>query len=122
MNVSTWFEIPVADMDRAQSFYEKTMGVTLERTESMGMLSAMFPHVIGSNSGTLTLGEGYQPSADGVVIYLNAEDGIDATIARATEAGGAVILSRTEIPEENAGYIALILDSEGNKVGLHGYS
>lgn len=120
MNVSTWFEIPVSDMDRAQRFYEKTFAVSLERSESMDMLSAIFPHTPGSNCGSLTLGEGYNPSPDGVVVYLAPADGVTKTLARAESAGGSVILSSTELPETDAGFIGLVMDSEGNKIGLHG--
>lgn len=122
MNVSTWFEIPVTDMSRAQAFYESTFNVSLDVCENMGLQSATFPFTEGGNCGSLTLGDGYNPSADGVVIYLMASDGIDATISRAIESGADVILSRTELPETDAGYIALIVDSEGNKIGLHGQS
>ena len=30
-----WFEIYVDDMDRAKSFYEKALGVTLDQTETV---------------------------------------------------------------------------------------
>jgi hypothetical protein len=32
------------------------------------------------------------------------------------------VLSRTELPELEAGFIALIMGTEGNKVGLRGMS
>ncbi len=38
-NVINWFEIPVADMDRAASFYEPVMQVSLRR-ETIGLRRA----------------------------------------------------------------------------------
>lgn len=43
-NVINWFEIPVADMDRAVAFYEPVMQVTLRR-ETMDCADlVVFPH------------------------------------------------------------------------------
>lgn len=52
------------------------------------------------------------------VIYLSRGGGFDAALARAIAAGGSVVLSCTELPESDAGFIALIMDAEGNNVGL----
>jgi predicted enzyme related to lactoylglutathione lyase len=41
-NVINWFEIPVADMDRAIKFYEPVMQVSLRR-EKWTVLSWRFP-------------------------------------------------------------------------------
>jgi catechol-2,3-dioxygenase len=42
-NVVGWFEIPVLDLDRAQKFYEKVLGLKLEH-HTMGPLEvAWFP-------------------------------------------------------------------------------
>ena len=118
MNVCGWFEIPVSDMDRAQKFYEKVVGVSLQREESMGALCAVFPMKPDANCGSLTQGEGYTPSASGVVIYLEV-DCVEKASKRAEEAGGSVVLSCTALPEAEQGYIALIMDTEGNRIGLH---
>src|ERR1700751_2021770 len=39
-----WFEIPVANMDRALSFYEKVLGRTLKREDFGGGVMAVFPY------------------------------------------------------------------------------
>ena len=59
-----------------------------------------------------------QPSTSGVTLYLNAPDGVDATLARVEAAGGKITRPKMSIGEN--GVIALILDTEGNEVGLHG--
>jgi hypothetical protein len=43
-NVINWFEIPVADMDRAVAFYEPVMQVTLRRETMDCAELAVFPH------------------------------------------------------------------------------
>ncbi len=48
---------------------------------------------------------------------LNADGKMDAILARVAGAGGAVVLPRTSIGQH--GFIALIKDTEGNRVGLH---
>lgn len=45
-NVINWFEIPVADMDRAVAFYEPVMQVTLRRETMDCAELAVFPHQI----------------------------------------------------------------------------
>jgi predicted enzyme related to lactoylglutathione lyase len=44
-------------------------------------------------------------------------DGIAETLARVPAAGGTVVLPKTEIGPH--GFIAHILDTEGNRIGLH---
>ena len=58
-----------------------------------------------------------RPSKDGVTIYFNSEDGVEACLARVA-AGGEVTLPRTSIGEW--GFIGLFVDSEGNGIGVHG--
>ncbi|GHK53816.1 hypothetical protein KPZU09_35520 [Klebsiella pneumoniae] len=43
-NVINWFEIPVADMDRAVAFYEPVMQVSLRRETMDCAELAVFPH------------------------------------------------------------------------------
>jgi predicted enzyme related to lactoylglutathione lyase len=50
-------------------------------------------------------------------MYLNAGNALDAMLARVAAAGGQVLLPATVIGEQ--GVIAIIRDSEGNRVGLH---
>lgn len=109
-----WFEIPAVDLDRAIGFYEAVLGVSLRR-ETMGSGPiAIFPYEEPTVGGNLSLG---MPSADGTVIYLSCDGGLDEMLARVGPAGGAV-LSQTALPP-GMGHIAHIRDTEGNRVGLH---
>jgi predicted enzyme related to lactoylglutathione lyase len=58
------------------------------------------------------------PSLDGPLVYLNAAPWLDAVLSRAAELGARVLLPRLELPRD-IGFIAQIVDSEGNRIGLH---
>lgn len=60
----------------------------------------------------------FPSNSQGVLIYLNANGKLDAILDRIAEAGGKVIVPRTEISPEH-GYMAVFIDSEGNRIGLH---
>jgi predicted enzyme related to lactoylglutathione lyase len=113
-----WFEIPVEDMARAKAFYEYVLALELEEHQMGPALMAWFPmaeDVVGA-AGSLIKGEGYEPSLEGVLVYFTAPD-IDAALSRARDKGGRVITERTSIGQY--GFIALIQDTEGNRIGLH---
>lgn len=118
----SWFEIPAIDLNRAATFYERILALTLTRGEMGSTSLAVFPydrqHATG---GTLIYGSGLLPSADGAVVYLNAGESLDAVLARIKQAGGAILLPRTELPT-GMGAFAHFADTEGNRVGLHAYA
>lgn len=116
-----WFEIPVRDLDRAQRFYETLFARPLRR-EAMGpdVTLAVFPYAQGSGvGGCLYAGKNAPaPSAEGTVVYLNAEPSLNAVVARLGEAGGKLLLPRVDLPGDMGAFVH-IEDSEGNRVGLH---
>lgn len=119
MNALNWFEIPAADLDRATRFYETMLERALKREQLEGMELAVFPHDEKAGvGGCLQAGEGCVPGAQGSVVYLDAAPSVDAALRRAVSAGGAVALPRTALPE-GMGYFAHVIDTEGNRVGLH---
>lgn len=117
-NAVGWFEIPVTDMDRAKKFYETMLGVSLSPLQADGYDMQAFdmkPEAKGA-SGALIKGDWYNPTHDGVLIYFTAPD-IDDAIERAQKNGGKVLMPKKDIGEY--GYIAIVMDTEGNRVGLH---
>ena len=113
----SWFEIPAADLPRATRFYEIVIEAKLKH-ETMGLLSlAVFPYEQPGVGGCLIAADGHTPSADGTLVYLGVA-ALDAALERARRAGGKVALPKTELPE-GMGVYAHIVDSEGNRVGLH---
>ena len=86
----------------------------------MGMKMAGFPAEMGNGKATggLVQGPMHKPSAEGALIYLNANPNIQTVIDRIDAAGGKVLMPKTQISPE-IGYMAFFMDTEGNKVGLH---
>jgi predicted enzyme related to lactoylglutathione lyase len=114
----TWFEIPAEDFRRATRFYETVLGASL-KTETMGEATlAIFPYQEPGVGGCIIDGSGHAPSSKGTVVYLNAAPRIDDVLARVADAGGSVVLPKTALPA-NMGFFAHVIDSEGNRVGLH---
>jgi predicted enzyme related to lactoylglutathione lyase len=120
-NSLNWFEIPAADIKRAKKFYETIFSMEMQDMgEMMGMKMVGFPSDMGNGkaSGGLAQSTMHKPSADGAVVYLNANPSINAVVERIEKAGGKVVMPRTQISPE-IGYMAFFTDTEGNRVGLH---
>ena len=122
-NVLTWFEIPVADTERAKTFYETILDIEMVKRAD-GSDEAVFfpfdPNVVQATSGRVTgvlskTGKN-SPSGSGTVVYINASPSIQTVLDKVKQAGGKIIAPKTLIP---AGFIAIIIDTEGNKIGLH---
>jgi len=120
-NAISWFEIPTSDLDRAQKFYETIFGITLTPLDLDNIKMRMFPvddpSAVG---GALCYSEGfYKPSmTDGPLLYLNANPDIQPILDKVEAAGGKVLVPKTEISPEY-GYMAVIQDTEGNRIGFH---
>ncbi|KAA9037141.1 VOC family protein [Ginsengibacter hankyongi] len=122
-NVITWFEIPVSDINRAKTFYETILGIEMVIRKDGADESVFFPfnpNVVQATSGRVTgvlsKSERNSPSTNGTMVYINASPNIQTVLDKVEQAGGKIIAPKFLIP---AGFIALIIDSEGNRVGLH---
>lgn len=119
INVVVWFELPATNFPRAVTFYEKLFNVALKQEKMGPNEMAVFPYdQADAISGCVISGSGYAPGKDGAVIYLNAEAGVAAVLAKVVDVGGKVLLGKTALPP-GMGFFAHILDTEGNRVGLH---
>lgn len=115
-----WFEIPASDFDRAVRFYETVLGVALT-PERMGdgPRMANFPYAPGRAGGSVVeAAPGMPPGSAGVTIYLDAAPDLSVALARVEPAGGRVEMAKTLLSPE-IGCIAILIDSEGNRIGLH---
>ena len=115
-NALTWFEMPVRDMDRATRCYETLLGSKLKREDFGGMPYAVFPHEQPGVSGALVQDARRNPGA-ATLVYLDADGKLDDVLSRATKAGASVLMPKTLIGKD--GYIAILVDSEGNHVGFN---
>jgi predicted enzyme related to lactoylglutathione lyase len=125
-NAITWFEIPVNDTARAKKFYEAILDIemTTQYIEETDEEITFFPFTpagviratSGRVSGALVRNNRVKPSDNGITVYLNANPALQKVIDKIEPAGGKVIVPVKKIA---AGYIAVIIDTEGNRVGLH---
>jgi len=114
----TWFEIPAADLDRAATFYAEVIGHKLAR-QTMGPTEmAVFPYEPASGVGGCVLKTDAVKPGQASVVYLHVGKDIDSALKRAEKAGGRVAFPKTALPND-MGHYAHIIDSEGNRIGLH---
>ena len=115
-----WFEIPALDLERAQRFYETVCACQMRREPMGPSQGAVFPYTQGQGvGGALLCGPSAgKPGAQGALIYLDAGPSLNACLARVPGAGGQVVLPPQALPP-GMGFFAHILDTEGNRVGLH---
>jgi len=119
-NAVGWFEIPVSDMDRAKKFYETVFATEISVNKFGEFLMGWFPsdHTKSGATGSLVQHEMYKPSlTEGVVIYFSCKD-VANELGRVESSGGEIMKPKTQIGEGH-GFMALISDSEGNRIALH---
>ncbi|WP_408595795.1 VOC family protein [Limnohabitans sp.] len=113
-----WFEIYVQDMSRAKAFYEAVFDTTLSQLDNPGLEMWAFPmdtSTFGA-SGALVCMPGFPSGANSVLVYFKCADcAIEAD--KAIKAGGTVQKPKMSIGPY--GHIALVMDTEGNMLGLH---
>lgn len=118
-NPVSWFEIPVADLNRARDFYSKVFDFAMSDDPSGAMQNiAFFPQDMTQYGATggLMLAENHSPATGGTIIYFSVAD-IDATLAKVNANGGKTLMPKTSIAPY--GHIAQFSDSEGNPAALH---
>ncbi len=121
-NAISWFEIPSTDLARATQFYETIFNVKLAPLDLPNIKMRMFPldDMQTGVGGAVVNSEGFhKPSAtDGPLIYLNANPDVQNVLDRVEAAGGKIMVPKTMISPEY-GYMAVIIDTEGNRIGFH---
>jgi uncharacterized protein len=113
----SWFEIPAINFQQAVDFYNHIYDMDMEKNFDGQYAMAYFPAQKGVG-GAIVAGPGSTPSDTGPLLYLNGGDNLDKVLRKIEPAGGRVIMPKTLISEE-AGYFAIFIDSEGNKLALH---
>lgn len=116
-NYISWFEIPVLDLQRAVDFYNRIYEMNMEIVHLNGYSMAFFT-TAGGTGGALVMGQGCSPSECGTLVYLNGGDNLNQVLERIEQAGGRVIMEKSKI-NDDSGYFALFIDSEGNRLALH---
>ena len=121
-NAISWFEIPATDLARATKFYETIFSTTLIPMDLPNIKMRMFPlDDIQNGVGGAVVDSGgfHKPSAtDGPLIYLNGNPDVQNILSKVEAAGGKIAVPKTEISPDY-GFMAVIIDTEGNRIGLH---
>lgn len=95
-NAINWFEIPAADFTRAKKFYETILGIEITEMPFPHGQYGMFPADMqnGGVGGGLIQSEGFNPSQDGTVVYLNGGEDLSTPLAKIEAAGGTIIMPK----------------------------
>ena len=121
-NAISWFEIPAIDLERAQKFYEAIFGISMVPMDLPNIKMRMFPiddPMAGIGGAVVDSGGFHKPSlTDGTLVYLNGNPDVQQVLDKVITAGGTVMVHKTEISPEY-GFMAVIVDTEGNRIGLH---
>ncbi len=118
-NAINWFEIPATDFTRAKKFYETILATEIIEMPFPHGKYGMFPADMqnGQVGGGLMQSNGFNPSKDGTVVYLNGGEDLSMPLSRVEPAGGEIVMPKTSIGQN--GFMAQFIDTEGNKVALH---
>src|SRR4029079_8960178 len=118
----SWFEIPATDLERAQKFYESIFGISLVPMDLPNIKLRMFPiddPMVGIGGAVVKSDGFHKPSAtDGPLIYLNGNPDVQIILDKVEAAGGKITVPKTKISPEY-GYMAVFIDTEGNRIALH---
>lgn len=116
-NFVSWFEIPAYNHYRSVAFYNYIYGIQMTSVELNGFAMGFFPAENGIG-GAIVSGPGCVPSEIGPLLYLNGGEDLNNVLSKVNEAGGRVVMEKTFL-SESAGYFAMFIDSEGNRLALH---
>lgn len=113
-----WFEIYVQDMERARAWYETVFACKLSPLDSPGITMLAFPSSMGrpGAAGSLVKMDGVAPGGNSTIVYFGSADcAVEA--GRAVAAGGNIHRDKMSIGQY--GFVALLIDTEGNMIGVH---
>ena len=121
-NAISWFEIPATNLERAQQFYETIFGISMIPMDMDNIKMRMFPldDMMTQVGGAVVDSGGFhKPSlTEGPLIYLNGNPDVQNILNKVEAAGGKIMVPKTQISPEY-GYMAVLVDTEGNRIGLH---
>ncbi len=118
INRAVWFDIPVADLDRARAFYAAVLGCEVFKETFGEYTFCVLAHEQG-NGGCL-VPDAEKIAAAGPLLYLNVDGRIRDSVAQVEAHGGKILEPIHSIGPH--GFRALFLDSEGNRLALHANS
>lgn len=115
-NRVVWFDLPVADLDRAARFYQAVLDCAVQTEDAGGFRFAVVEHQEG-NGGCLVPNAQEVTADRGALLYFNVEGRLRAAIRQVRQEGGSVLQDAHPIGPH--GWRAVVIDSEGNRIALH---
>lgn len=120
-NAISWFEIPTIDIERAKNFYEKIFDIKMITMDTANLQMRLFPieNMMNIGGSLVCHKDFYKPSStEGPLIYLNGNPDVQLILDKIENAGGKILVPKTQISPEY-GYMAVFIDTEGNRIALH---
>jgi len=113
-----WFEIYVQDVPRARAFYERLLDIEMVPLEIPDIEMWGFPMDDGApgTSGSIISTPDMPSGGNSVMVYFSCRD-CAVEEGRAEAAGGEVLQSKMAVGDY--GFVSIIKDPDGNRVGLH---
>src|SRR5262249_11890723 len=115
-NRAVWFDIPVADLDRAAAFYEAVLAIKVHKERFQDFTFCVLDHDEG-NGGCLVRNEREISPTGGILLYMNGDGRTRDAVAQTERRGGRVVEAIHGIGPH--GFRAIVQDSEGNRIALH---
>ncbi len=138
MKLICWFEIPVKNMQRAVHFYENVFDLGFDMRIFGGIQHAVFANKRGDSfdiTGALRDVSGSEEKIFGSVVFFDVNSvGMDNVLKNIEKYGGKILMQKTLLKnkladgritiaktyiDHQSGYVAYIMDTEGNKIGLY---
>lgn len=117
MNAISWAEIPAINFDRAVEFYTTVLDREIEVMEIQGEPYGMFDTDEGDAGAAIAIGDQHVPSKEGTTLYLTVGGELNTALSRVEPANGSILVSKEQL--SSGAYFGMILDTEGNRVGLY---
>jgi len=117
------FEIPAANVGKLKAFYEGLFGWKILKAP-MGGMEYWLIHTVPTDEKGMPLKPGVnggmfqkQAQQEGLkpVNYITTEN-IDESLEKVGKLGGKILMGKQQVP--TVGWVALVVDPEGNQVGL----
>ena len=108
----------MSNLERAKKFYETVFNIHLADFPTEWGKQSGFPFENeGPNiTGALVEKEEYVANANNTIVYFASQDCITEE-TRVESAGGKIIRHKMSIGE--FGFVSILMDTEGNTIGLH---
>ncbi len=118
---AVWIEIPVNDISRAMKFYQAVFDLptTTVTDDGIRKTATFFAGADGQAGISLNQTKNFEPNNKGVLVYWAAGEELSSHLSRVEPAGGRVVEGKTSMGE--AGYYALVKDTEGNVFALYSF-